>query len=187
MRAVKLVAAASTEFERAVRELPPQVWSHPTPSALTIRELVTHVVAGNRLTALLLAGHSRAEALAQIEGDLLGDDPLVAVLTSAREQTAAFATASPDQPLPGPAGEATASDYLRFRLVDLVVHAWDLRRGAGLDEALDPDLVVATARLVEPHLPAMLALGVYGDGPSGSLPPEASEQVRLLDAFGRRP
>lgn len=28
--------------------------------------------------------------------------------------------------------------------------------------------------------------GAYGDGPSGTLPPEASQLTRLLDWFGRR-
>jgi hypothetical protein len=33
----------------------------------------------------------------------------------------------------------------------------------------------------------MLAFGAYGAGPSGTLPPDASPQSRLLDWFGRRP
>ncbi|SED53689.1 TIGR03086 family metal-binding protein [Ruania alba] len=187
MRGAELITDATAEFERALRELPPQAWGCPTPSEMSVRDLVGHVVAGNRLTALLLTGSSRAQALEQIAGDLLGDDPFAAFVASAQEQADAFAVAAPEQPVPGPAGMATAADYLRFRLVDLIVHAWDLRRGAGLDDTLDPDLVDHLLRLVEPHLPEMVALGVYGDGPSGALLPESPAQARLLDAFGRRP
>ena len=79
------------------------------------------------------------------------------------------------------------SAFLRFRLVDLVVHAWDLLHAAGLDETLDPDVVRRLWVSVEPHLPFMLAFGAYGDGPSGAVSADAAQQARLLDAFGRRP
>jgi hypothetical protein len=75
---------------------------------------------------------------------------------------------------------------LRFRLIDLVVHAWDLLRAARLDETLDPRIATDVALLVEPRLDDMLATGAYGNGPSGTLAADASAQNRLLDWFGRR-
>ena len=122
-----------------------------------------------------------------LPGDPLGGDPVAAVVESARSQAVAFAAASPGQPVAGPHGPVTAADYLRFGLVDLVVHGWDLLRGAGLEETIDPHVVVDVLNLVEPHLDAMLASGAYGAGPSDWLPPDASPQSRLLDWFGRRP
>jgi hypothetical protein len=74
-----------------------------------------------------------------------------------------------------------------LRLVDLVVHAWDLLCAARLDETLDPQVVAGLMELVEPHLDDILAFGAYGAGPSGTLPADASPQDRLLDWFGRRP
>jgi hypothetical protein len=53
---VELIVAASAEFERVVRQLPADLWDRPTPSTFSVRELVEHVVVGNRFTALLLAG-----------------------------------------------------------------------------------------------------------------------------------
>jgi hypothetical protein len=50
-----------------------------------------------------------------------------------------------------------------------------------------PRVVVGLLKVVEPHLDEMLAFGAYGAGPSGTLPPDASPQSRLLDWFGRRP
>ena len=84
-------------------------------------------------------------------------------------------------------GDIPAAAFLRFRLVDLVVHAWDLLRGARLEETLDPRVVADLVEVVEPHLGEMLAYGAYGAGPSGTLPPDASLQSRVLDWFGRRP
>lgn len=184
---MELIGAASAEFERVVRQLPASSWDRPTPSDVSVRELVEHVVVGNRLTALLLTGVGRDEARARLSGDQLGDDPVAAVVDSARHQAEAFAAASPEQSVPGPNGDIPAAAFLRFRLVDLVLHAWDLLRGAQLDETLDPLLVDRLLTLVKPHLDDMLAYGAYGEGPSGTSPPEGPAQLRLLDWFGRRP
>lgn len=187
LRDVELIRAASAEFERVVRQLPVDSWDLPTPSQISVRDLVEHVVVGNRFTALLLAGVGRDEAQNKLSDDQLGKDPVAAVADSSRHQAEAFAAAPPEQPVPGPTGDIPAEAFLRFRLVDLVVHAWDLLRAAGLDETLDPPVVARLSRLVEPHLGDMLAFGAYGVGPSGTLPPDASQQTRLLDWFGRRP
>lgn len=184
---MELIRAASAEFERVVRHLPADAWDRPTPSDVSVRDLVAHVVEGNRLTAMLLAGVDRDETRARLSGDQLGDDPVTAVVDSANQQAEAFAAAAPGQQVAGPRGEVPVADFLRFRLVDLVVHAWDLLRATGQEESLDPHVVTELLEVVEPHLDEMLAYGAYGPGPSGALPPDASPQRRLLDAFGRRP
>jgi uncharacterized protein (TIGR03086 family) len=187
VRKVELILAASAEFERVVRQLPVDSWDLPTPSQISVRDLVEHVVVGNRFTSLLLGGVGREQARNMLTDDQLGDDPDAAVAESSRQQAEAFAAAPPEQPVPGPNGDVPAEAFLRFRLVDLVVHAWDLLRAAGLDETLDPPVVAGLSRVVEPHLDDMLAFGAYGEGPSDTLPPDASQQTRLLDWFGRRP
>jgi len=184
----ELIGAASAEFERAVQALPADSWERGTPCDMSVRAVVDHVVQGNRFTALILGGVGREEAFAVVSGDQLGSDPLAAVRSSVRAQADAFSESPPDQSVPGPRGlPVTAEEFLRFRLVDLVVHAWDVRRGAGVDETLDPDVVTRLSELVEPHLDWMLGYGAYGDGPSGALGPDAPAQARLLDWFGRRP
>jgi uncharacterized protein (TIGR03086 family) len=182
-----LISAASAEFERAVRQLSADSWSRPTPSDMTIREVVEHVVAGNRLTAMLITGVPRSEAKAVLTGDQLGQDPVSAVIESSARQAEAFADTAADQPVEFPGGDLRARDFLRFRLIDLVVHAWDIRRGAGLDETLTPAVVDALWAQIESHLAELVAFGAYGEGPSGELPADASTQTRLLDALGRRP
>ncbi len=152
-----------------------------------MRALVDHVVVGNRFTALLLAGVDRDEARSRLTGDQLGGDPVAAVVESAGRQAQAFAVTPPDQLVAGPNGQVPVTAYLRFRLVDLVVHGWDILRGAGLDETLDAGLVVGVSVMVEPYLDEMLAFGAYGAGPSETLPSDATPQSRLLDSFGRRP
>src|SRR5215831_16637228 len=91
VRSVELIDAASAEFERVVRQLPADSWDRPTPSELSVRELIQHVVVGNRFTALLLAGVDRDEARNMLIGDQLGDAPVAAVVESIRRQAQAFA------------------------------------------------------------------------------------------------
>jgi uncharacterized protein (TIGR03086 family) len=152
LRNVELIDAASAEFERVVRQLPADSWERPTPSEISVRELIEHVVVGNRFTALLLAGVDRAEARAMLTGDQLGADPVAAVVESARRQAQVFAATPPGQPVAGPNGNIPATAYLRFRLVDLVVHAWALLRAARLNETVHPRIVVCLLKVVEPHL-----------------------------------
>jgi uncharacterized protein (TIGR03086 family) len=184
---VELIDAASADFERVVRQLPEDSWDRPTPSKVSVRELVEHVVIGNRFTVMLLAGVARDRAREMLADDQLGDDALAAVIESGRQQARAFAATPPEQCVAGPQGDVSAAAFQRFRLVDLVVHAWDLLHAARLDETLDPQTVAALLTIVEPHLDEMFATGAYGAGPSGTLTLDASPQARLLDAFGRRP
>jgi uncharacterized protein (TIGR03086 family) len=184
---LRLLRAASAEFERVVRELPASSWHLPTPAGWSVRELVEHVVQGNELAGSLLSGVDRGVALSGLPSVDPGPGAWAAVAGSARRQARAFAAAGEDQPVAVPGGAVPARAFLRFRLVDLVVHAWDLLRAAELDETLAPAVVDGVWRFVEPHLDAMLAQGVYGPGPSGRVPSDAAPQQRLLDAFGRRP
>lgn len=177
---------AGSEFRRTVAAVPPDAWGNDTPCDITVREVVNHVVAGNRFAVRLLAGASAAEATAGLDGDQLESDPVLAVSTSCESQRAAFA--APRHPmLHHPSGEITVQTFLRFRLGELVVHAWDVAVGAGLDPSLDPAVVERLWAMVEPHLEEMRGMGTFGDGASGSLPADAPLQTLLLDAFGRRP
>ncbi|WP_405058764.1 TIGR03086 family metal-binding protein [Kribbella sp. NBC_01505] len=183
---VELLVAASAEFERVVQELPDESWHLPTPCEVDVHELVEHVVGGNRFAVAALSGVSAAEAWEITRAQGFGPE-LKVVQESAAAQLAAFEAAAEDQVVHHPNGDIPAEAFLRYRLVDLVVHAWDLLWTARLDETVDARLTEAVWRVIEPKLPEMLAFGSYGDGPSGKVPSDAPAQLKLLDAFGRRP
>ena len=69
-------------------------------------------------------------------------------------------------------------------LSDVVIHTWDLARGAGLDETLDPDEV---QRLLDGM--SQLPDEARGDffGPKVKLGDDATDQDRMLAFSGRRP
>lgn len=89
LEGVEMIDGASAEFERVVRQLPADSWDRPTPSEISVRELIEHVVVGNRFTAQLLAGVGRDEAWTS-RAIHLGMIRL-AVVDSARQQSDAFA------------------------------------------------------------------------------------------------
>ena len=108
--------------------------------------------------------------------------------TSADVQHAAFAAPGAlDHICHHPAGDLPGSVVLGFRITDLAIHAWDLARGIGADERLDPRLVEGVWTQLAARADAMAASGLFGDGPSGTLPDDAPLQDRLLDLTGRRP
>ena len=184
---VDLIQAASGQFIRIVCSVEPDSWSSSTPADLTVREVVDHVVAGNIFATRLLSGASAGDSVAGLDSDQLGDNLLAALTTSCVAQQLAFTNADRTLALHHPSGDITLETFVRFRAGDLVVHAWDIAIGATLDPALDPATVNALWTIVEPHVDSMRAMGSYGPGASGTLPPDASPQSLLLDAFGRRP
>ena len=183
---MELLQEATAQLERIVASVPAEAWGNGTPCDITVREVVDHVVAGNVFAVRLLAGASAAEATAGLDADHLGADPLLALSTSCADQRAAFATADERRALHHPIGDISVATFERFRLGELVVHAWDVAVGAGLDPSLDRHVVEGLWELVTPHLDEMRSMGTYGDGASGELPPDAPTQVKLLDAYGRR-
>lgn len=177
---------ASEQFQHTVASLDGASWDAPTVCDVSVRELVEHVLAGNEFAVRLLAGAGADEARAGIDRIRLGPEPVRQVARSCAVQTAAFERADRTRVLHHPSGDIDYDTFVRFRLGELVVHAWDVAVAAGLDATLDPDTVRELWRRVEPHRDQMRAMGAYGRGAGDRLPPDASPQERLLDAFGRR-
>ncbi len=180
---------ATAEFDRRLRAVPAGAWGAPTPCrAWTVRDLVNHVVAGNRMAVRLLDGVPREESLDPLGHDQLGDDPLLAWEQSAQAQRAAFgAPGALQRRCHHATGDISGAQLLGFRVGDLVLHGWDLARGAGGDEQLDGWLVTYVWEQLVRRAPALRATGLFGEGPSGTVGEDAPLQQRLLDLSGRRP
>src|SRR5258706_1452765 len=83
---------ARQEFGRRLREVGPGDWDRPTPcEGWTVRDLVVHVLVGQRMAALLVRGGSRDAAEALFDGATLPDDVLGEFDVGADDQASAFA------------------------------------------------------------------------------------------------
>jgi uncharacterized protein (TIGR03086 family) len=189
MDASGILALARSEFEKRLRGVGDDQWGLPTPcEGWSVRELVNHVVAADRMYVPVLDGCSAAEALEVIQRDWLGDDPVAAFTEAADAQAAAFAQ-------PGvfertghhPAGDLSGFELFGFRVADYTLHAWDLARATGGDEHLDDELVALVWAGMQPMAAYIGNTGFFGSGPSGAVGDDAPLQVRLLDMSGRRP
>ena len=194
---------ASVAFETRLKAVALEQWNLVTPcAAWTVRDLVGHVIGGNRMAVLLLAGGT-AEDPAAVAGDPLGSDPhggapfggdplcadpVGAYLSSAAEQAAAFAEPGAlERNCRHPDGDISGVQLLGYRVTELALHAWDLARTIKVDEELDHELVEEIWRAMAPMAPVIPQTGYFGSGPSGLLDAEAPLQTRLLDLSGRRP
>jgi uncharacterized protein (TIGR03086 family) len=165
----------------------PDHWAAPTPcEEWDVRALTNHLVSGNRWAAELAGGKTIDQVGTALDGDLLGDDPLFSYQQSADAAAAAFeAPGALDAPCAVSYGPVPGSVYVGHRIVDVVVHGWDLAVATGQDTHLDPDLVAACTEIVEPQLDGLRASGAFGQ--AIPVPADAGNQTQMLIWLGRDP
>jgi uncharacterized protein (TIGR03086 family) len=160
-------------------------WDRPTPCReWTVRDLVNHVCGEDRWTAPLLAGRTIAEVGDQLDGDLLGDQPVRSALGAASEAIRAVAAALPaGGTVQLSYGEERVDEYVHQLAADHLVHAWDLAVATGTDPRLDPALVSEVATWFADREDGYREAGAIG--PRATAVGDA--QARLLAGFGRDP
>ncbi|WP_299034731.1 TIGR03086 family metal-binding protein [uncultured Pseudokineococcus sp.] len=161
-------------------------WGLPTPSSgWDVRAVVGHVAAQHgRVPALLGRGPSRLAP----DGDPLGPDPRPTWRALVAASTVAWATAPEDARVVIAGEDAPASELAERLLLDLVVHAWDVRRalavaGADVDERLDTACAEHCLGWVRSHQRLLADSGRFGTPQDTE---SADPQAQLLGLVGRR-
>jgi uncharacterized protein (TIGR03086 family) len=176
-------------FTHLVRRVGPPddaAWQRPTPCTdWSVRDLVNHLTSEQLWAPELLAGRTVEEVGDRFDGDVLGGDPVAAWDAAVAASSAAFAEPGAlERTVELSSGPTAAHDYLDEMLTDLAVHGWDLARGLGVEDGIDPStvdrlLVEWSSRTGELTHSPMFA------GPL-DVPDDADPQTRLLALFGRR-
>ena len=181
--------AISTEcFLSALGEVSEQELSLPTPcEEWSVSELIWHVARASDMAVLLLQGGSKAEAT-----DMFKLAVPTEILSECRRavdiQTNAFSVAEDlDKIVHHPMGDVTTKQLFDFRIMDLTLHAWDLRRAIGASEELPNALVTYVYEMLHPMEEVIGQIGIFGLGPTEDLDASTSMQMKLLDLSGRRP
>jgi uncharacterized protein (TIGR03086 family) len=192
---ISLFVAASDGFARRLQQITPARWSDPTPcTEWDVRALVNHVTQSNLNYVRLLDGASAAEFLRWRDVDALGDDPVGAFGKTAQDCAAAYAAPGAlDRDVDHPSGRLSSRQALAVRTTDTVIHTWDLARGLGEDDTLDPALLEwidanigeIYADMAETPVAKQTTHRFYA-APASDLAPGSSTQDRLLHLFGRR-
>jgi uncharacterized protein (TIGR03086 family) len=159
----------------------------PTPcDGWDVTALLNHIVAGNFWAAELVSGKTIDEVGSALDGDVLGDDMTGAYQASAAAAAAAFARAGAlDSPCAVSYGPVPGSVYAGHRIVDVLIHGWDLAVATGQDATLDPELVAGCTAIVEPQIDLLRGSGMFSESPD--VGPDADAQTRLLSLLGRGP
>jgi uncharacterized protein (TIGR03086 family) len=178
-------AHALDSARRSIAGVGPDQWDAPSScEGWTVRELVNHVVAGNYWAAELTAGLTIEEVGDRLDGDVLGTDPLRAYDDSALVSAAAFrAPGAMQAPCAVSYGPVPGEVYCGHRLIDVLIHGWDVAVSTGQDATLDPALVGAGLEVVEPQIDLIAGSGQYGT--PQPVDESAGPQTRLLALLGR--
>jgi uncharacterized protein (TIGR03086 family) len=178
------LARACAGFADLLHLVAEHQWTAPTPCPdWTVRDLVAHVVAGNRNFTAILNGRppvATADAALAVPGPQLRNRyhaELPGLL-------AAFdAPGALTEPVELPVGMVPGAVALRARITDVLVHGWDLAHALDVPTTgLPADLAVAMSDFVR---------GRLGDlprdrfGPEQPCPADAPPIDRLAAALGR--
>lgn len=172
-------------FGACVHAVEDEQWSAPTPcDEWDVRTLVNHVLSEALWTPPLMAGQTIDEVGDRFEGDLLGDDPKAAWDEAAEDAIEAVQReGAMDQSVHLSFGDAPGRDYALQLFADYLIHGWDLARGIGTDERLDPELVDACAKWFSSMENDYRNAGAVGSRPT--VEEGADPQTSLLAMFGR--
>ncbi|HEX3898619.1 MAG TPA: TIGR03086 family metal-binding protein [Mycobacteriales bacterium] len=183
MDAFDVLDIATAGFASTLRFVEPADLTRSTPNpGWTVRDLLNHVVGGNRRYVLLLTGAPTEEVEALRDLDHLTTDPYADFVATAAEVSTAFRGPGVlDRIVHHRWGDRTGLQLLFLRITEHALHGWDLARAIDADDSLDlsvADFLLAAID-VDPTLvnPNAFAIPPNDDGLTGA--------ARLLALTGR--
>lgn len=182
----ELFERSIAEFDARVQQIGDDQWDRPTPcTEWTVRDLVNHLVYEDAWAPPLFDGKTIEEVGDRFEGDLLGNAPKKAWGDASRAALeAANSEGAMERIVHLSFGDMPGEVYLQQLFADHVIHAWDLARGIGADDKLDPELVEALYPWAQSMEELLKESGAFGERISA--PDDADTQTKLLAIMGRR-
>jgi len=168
------------QFESKLAAVTPDAWNRPSPcpdwDALGV---VRHLVESSQFFLSWVE-------MGETGGPAVGNDPMGAwrALRAGVEQ-ALNDPAVADRVLERSMGTMPFAQFVdQYLSFDLVVHAWDLAKAAGIDDQLNP----VDVREVKTQAESMVEIGrkMGAFGPAVDATDGAEEQTQLLALLGRR-
>lgn len=130
---VDQLAQALDDTGQLIAAVTDDQWTLPTPCAdWTVADLVHHLVAGNRLFARILGGGSTTSPDRLDTGDVPTDQLTAAYRDSGNALFAAFdSPGAMERVVTVPFGSVPGVVAVHLRLVEALVHGWDLAQATG--------------------------------------------------------
>ena len=186
---VELHGRCGRRFAALVAGVGPDQWQDDTPcSEWDVRTLVHHLLYEQRWVPPLFEGLTAEQVGDRFEADPMGDDASAwpGLLASSIEEAHAV-VAQPEaleRTVHLSFGDTSGQEYVLQLTADLAIHAWDLARATGQDDALDPGAVALLLPWTEANAGLVAGSGMFGARIDAG--PDAPDDVRLLGLLGRR-
>lgn len=188
MEPVEALNASTSYFLSVLGQVREHQLTYATPCEdWDVAQLLGHVARGSDMAVALVKGATHAQAVAAFDSGATGgsDDDCRRALLEQRDALGAVADLG--EIVHHPMGDIPVRQLFDFRVGDLTLHGWDLAKALGVDQTM-PDVLVDHVYGALSPLEALIAdIGVFGQGPSGTVGSDAPTQVKLLDLTGRRP
>ncbi len=180
------LARVHDDAERLVAGVREDQWDAPTPcTEWTVRDLVGHLVGGDRVFAAVLRGDAASPMEAARPADPLGDDPVAAYRAAADEMLAEFRRPGVlERVVTLPIGPAPGVVAAQLRIVETLVHGWDLARATGQHLGFPDDIVERALELTRARL-SDVPPERSPFAPPQPVPDDAPPIDRLAAALGR--
>jgi uncharacterized protein (TIGR03086 family) len=186
---VELHGRCGQRFAALVAGVGSEQWHDDTPcSEWDVRTLVHHLLYEQRWVPAMFEGLTMEDIGDRFEGDLMGDNTSAwpELLASSIDDAHAV-VAQPDalkRTVHLSFGNTSGEEYVTQLTADLAIHAWDLARATGQDDALDPDAIALLLPWTEANADLLTASGMFGSRIETA--PDSLADIRLLGLLGRR-
>ena len=148
-----------------------------------VQALISHVVLGDAAIPLLFAGEPLPSTMT-IDTSILGPNPVATWRGTALAAIDALrAPGAMEQIVAHPIGDRPGSTVARFRLVDVLTHAWDLATAIGVDVEIPEHLADEVLDFLYPMIDQLRESAVFG--PPVAPPDGAPAWQRMLGLLGR--
>jgi uncharacterized protein (TIGR03086 family) len=181
----KLIPSALERFGARVQDVPADRWDASTPcSDWSVRDLVNHVTGEQLWAPHLIRGETLEQIGDRYDGDVLGADPAATWDEAAAGAREAWGSVRDGLRVHTSMGPIPVEEYAEQMHLDLVVHGWDLARGAGLDASIPREAAEQVLRYVEPRAEMFAGSGIFAE----PVPVDSEDPAdRLLGLLGRDP
>jgi uncharacterized protein (TIGR03086 family) len=139
MEPIELFDRAGVIATTVVNAISDDQFTLPTPCAeWNVRAVLNHLVLGNLIVDAIAEGRAHPDR----QADHLGADPKATFAASVAANRETLGTPGLlERTVSTPMGERPGTFLVDMRVVELLVHGWDLARATGQDTDLDPELV----------------------------------------------
>jgi uncharacterized protein (TIGR03086 family) len=145
-----------------------------------VREVIEHLVIAEAAVAPMLGLGDASPPGVDVQADPVGAWSIFAALADAAFTRPGALSAEVEHPY---IGQITGERLLWMRVVDNVLHGWDIARAVGVDDKIPDDLVHALAQRAEASGTRPADTGLFAPAPD--VAPDADPQTRLLAHYGR--